>query len=384
MRDLSRRLIRHTHNSAHIITPFDSGGSSAVLRRAFAMAAPGDLRNRLMALADRGSAGHPEVFELFAHRFPKVADPASLDGELAEMAAGSHPLVSMVPEPMHSVVRDHLDVFMQMMPVDFDLRGASIGNLILTAGYLVADRSFSTVLDSFRSLACVLGEVALSSEDDLHLCAELADGSVICAQHRLTGKEAPPLVSPPARLWACRGEDDSTPARCTASDRALELIASAELICFPMGSLFSSVAANLLPEGIGRAVAANPCPKVFIPNLGHDPECPGLSVAQQAAVIMDALEADLSDKTKEAEATAGKAHKTDARRAPLDMVLADENAAYSGGLSTQAFRADGVVLVQRQLVTTRSAPLLDAELLAQALMELAEDGRMAKQTAKID
>ena len=34
---LSRRLINYTHNSIHLITPFDSGGSSAVLRKAFGM-----------------------------------------------------------------------------------------------------------------------------------------------------------------------------------------------------------------------------------------------------------------------------------------------------------------------------------------------------------
>ena len=37
LRDLSRELIRYTHNSVHLVTPFDSGGSSATLRRAFAM-----------------------------------------------------------------------------------------------------------------------------------------------------------------------------------------------------------------------------------------------------------------------------------------------------------------------------------------------------------
>ena len=275
LRDLSRRLVGLTRASAHVITPFDSGGSSAVLRRAFGMPAPGDLRNRLMALADRGHKGHPEVFELFAHRFPKVAHPGGLDAELAEMAGGAHPLVSVVPEPMRSAVREHLEVFMQMMPMDFDLRGASIGNLILTAGYLAADRNFSVVLDTFRILARVLGEVALSCEADLHLAAELADGAVVCGQHRITGKETARLASPPVRLWACRGEDDPAPAPCAASPRALKLVAGAELICFPMGSLFSSVVANLLPEGMGRAVAANPCPKVFIPNLGRDPRMPG-------------------------------------------------------------------------------------------------------------
>ena len=36
LRDTSRKLVGYTHNSIHLITPFDSGGSSAHLRRASA------------------------------------------------------------------------------------------------------------------------------------------------------------------------------------------------------------------------------------------------------------------------------------------------------------------------------------------------------------
>ena len=34
---ISRELKRYSHNSIHLVTPFDSGGSSAKLRKAFAM-----------------------------------------------------------------------------------------------------------------------------------------------------------------------------------------------------------------------------------------------------------------------------------------------------------------------------------------------------------
>ena len=45
IRDLSSVLKNYTHNSVHLITPFDSGGSSAELRRAFDIVSVGDLRN---------------------------------------------------------------------------------------------------------------------------------------------------------------------------------------------------------------------------------------------------------------------------------------------------------------------------------------------------
>ena len=51
---VAAELSRHTRNAVHVITTFDSGGSSAELRRAFDMPAVGDIRARIMALADRG------------------------------------------------------------------------------------------------------------------------------------------------------------------------------------------------------------------------------------------------------------------------------------------------------------------------------------------
>ena len=56
--DTTRFLKHLTHRSTHLLTPFDSGGSSAILRTSFDMPAVGDLRSRIMALADESLAGH--------------------------------------------------------------------------------------------------------------------------------------------------------------------------------------------------------------------------------------------------------------------------------------------------------------------------------------
>src|SRR5690606_21425971 len=100
LKKLSRTLKRYTHHSIHLITPFDSGGSSAALRRAFRMLSIGDLRNRLVALADETVHGNPEIYALFSHRFAKDADPIELGQRLERMIAGTDPLVAAVPEPM--------------------------------------------------------------------------------------------------------------------------------------------------------------------------------------------------------------------------------------------------------------------------------------------
>lgn len=355
LRETSRKLIRYTHNSIHLITPFDSGGSSAVIRNAFAMPAVGDIRNRLMALADQSVRGNPEIFELFVHRLPKTEDDATLRAELDTMAAGKHRLVRRIPDPMRKIIRNHFHQFLEAMPEDFDLRGASIGNLVLTAGYLSNRRQMDPVIYIFSKLVQVCGTVRPTINKDLHLAARLADGSVIVGQHNMTGKEVAPLASPIEDIWLSATLDDSAPVVPSIRNKLRDRIAEADLICYPLGSFYSSIIANLLPGGIGKAVAANACPKVFIPNTGHDPEAEGLSVADRIRLLKHYL-------SRSGASFDG---------AVLDFVLVDsKHGTYEGGLDKEAIRAQGVEIIDCPLITQASGPYVDAQRLSEVLCSL--------------
>lgn len=291
LRELAEVLVDYTHNSVHLITPFDSGGSSAVLRRAFAMPAVGDVRNRIMALADRTVTGNPAVFELFAHRLPKDEPQAVLAARLARLASGEDPLVRRVPDPLRKIIRMHLRFFEAARPADFDLGGASIGNCILTGGYLNYNSKLDPVIYLFMKLVEARGVVRPIVNADLHLACELADGRMVVGQHRITGKEVAPLGAPISRMWLTASLDDPTPVAVSIRNKNVALIESADTICYPYGSFFSSLLANLMPRGVAAAVAATACPKVYIPNLGHDPEQLGLTGAKQAAMLLDTLRA---------------------------------------------------------------------------------------------
>jgi len=291
LRELAEVLVEYTCNSIHCITPFDSGGSSAVLRRAFAMPAVGDIRNRIMALADRSVTGSPAVFALFAHRFPKDADQEDLVRQLNRMTQGKDPLVRRVPDPLRKIIRAHLRFFEDRRPPGCDLRGASIGNCILTGGYLNYNRRLDPVIYLFMKLVEARGVVRPIVNADLHLACALDDGRILVGQHRMTGKEEAPLTSPIRRLWLAPRLDDPRPATVRIREKTARLIESADVICYPYGSFFSSLLANLLPQGVGAAVAATSCPKIYIPNLGHDPEQLGLTAADQADMLLDTLRA---------------------------------------------------------------------------------------------
>ena len=282
LRGLSRSLTRYTHNSVHLVTPFDSGGSSAALREAFALPAVGDIRNRLAALAD--SMIPQSVLDFWEMRLPAEGDSEALRARLRAMGSAGHPCWRPLPSVMADVMRVHLGYFLERMPDDFRPQKASMGNLLLAGGYLHFQRNFTPVLSLFSRLLQVRGVVLPIVNACLHLAAELADGSVLVGQHHFCR-----LTQPVRRLYLTvhepgRTSTALTPCRPPLSATAATYLQSAGAICYPMGSFYTSVLSNLLPDGVGRAVAAARCPKIYIPNSGKDTEAQGLQHHGQGSI----------------------------------------------------------------------------------------------------
>ena len=353
----SRVMKRYTHNSIHLVTPFDSGGSSAKLRKAFAMPSIGDLRSRLIALADENITGHPEVYELFTYRFPADQAANLLLEKLELMIRGKDPLVAAISNPMRRLIRNQLGYFRNTMPDDFDLRGASTGNLILAGGYLNNHKHLDPIIFLFSKLVNVLGTVLAVVNDDLHLAADLEDGSCVAGQHRLTGKEVAPLASPVKHLFLSSDPDKPVAAKAEMRKKYVKLVQQAELICYPPGSFYTSLVASLLPAGVGSAIAATDCPKVYVPNLGQDPEQIGMTLDQSVLTLLDYLRAD-----NPAETANGKL---------LNFVLIDSKRGnYLSSLSASVMQELGIGIIDTRLISRHSAPYYDAELLVATLLSL--------------
>jgi CofD-related protein of GAK system len=317
----------------------------------------GDVRNRIMALADRSITGNPAVFELFAHRLPKDAPKPELEKRLARMIAGEDPLVRRVPDPMRKIIRTNLRFFEQRRPESFDLRGASIGNCILTGGYFNFNRQLDPVIYLFMKLVEARGVVRPVVNADLHLACALENGRVLIGQHNMTGKEAAPIESPIARMWLTASLDDPTPATVRIRDKTVALIRRADVICYPYGSFYSSLLANLLPQGVGDAVAANPCPKVYIPNLGHDPEQRGLTVAGQVQRLVSTLEAGCTRPCQRTEL--------------LRFVLVDaRNGVYDNPLDVAAIRRLGLEVLDVPLAREDNPRQADSRKVVELLLSL--------------
>lgn len=357
LNSVSQVLKSYSHNSVHMVTPFDSGGSSATLRKAFDMPSIGDLRSRLMALADETITGHPDVYELFTHRFPGDGDNRRLLVQLKAMCAGKDHLIRAVSNPMRRLIRTQLRFFLDAMPASFDLRGASIGNLILTGGYLNNHQHLDPIIFLFSKLVGVRGIVRAIVNDNLHLGADLENGSRVIGQHRLTGKERAPLTSPIKQLFLSADPDRLVPAKAQLRKKNRNLIRTAELICYPPGSFYTSLVANLLPGGVNEAIAGNDCPKVYVPNLGHDPEQVGMTLDISIKTLLRYLRGNAGSKYQV--------------RNFLNFVLVDtRNGKYPDRVSAGLLEDLGIQLIDTKLVRKSGVSRYDPELLVSALLSL--------------
>ena len=344
----SSLLTKYTHNSIHLLPPFDSGGSSAKLRKAFNMPAVGDVRARLIALADHSLEGYSHAVALASYRLPTNTPQEELKSLVEQLQSGEHPLVEATSSNVKQLIASNLREFLDQVPDDFDYRGASVGNLVITGGYLNHQHTLSHVVDQISQIVNALGIVRTTSDDDLELIATLADGTKVSGQHKITAKETHPLKQKIINL-ALSGPSSTLDAKNHA------LISNADLIVFPPGSFFSSVIANLLPKGVGNAIHANPKPKVFIPNLGVDPELHDTSLIEQVELLNQTIANDLSERKKSK---------------GIDIVLTDSSLRSDIDKTfTDYLSANHIQLIDRDLRGSHNA-LYDERKLIEALLNI--------------
>ena len=124
-----------------------------------------------------------------------------------------------------------------------------------------------------------------------------------------------------------------------------------------MGSLYSSLVANLLPKGVGHAIARASGPRVYIPNTGRDPEQYGMSVADCLEALVRYVRADAG-----ADVPIGRI---------VNLVLLDRDAShYAARVDVERLERLGVQVVSLELVTESSRPHADPLRLTEALLSL--------------
>ena len=197
-----------TNNCTAVVTVGDDGGSSGRLRKEMGILPPGDLRNCLVALADR----EPLMERIMQYRFK-----------------GDSPLA-----------------------------GHSFGNLFIAA-MAEAEGGMEAGLAATSQILNVRGKVVPSTLRDIRLKAEMTDGSII------SGESEIPKAHKRIRTMAME------PADAPATASAVEAILNADILIFGPGSLYTSVIPNLLVKGIRDAVIKSSAVKIYICNVMTQP-----------------------------------------------------------------------------------------------------------------
>jgi hypothetical protein len=173
----------------------------------------------------------------------------------------------------------------------------------------------------------------------------------------MTGKEVKPITSKVKRIYITEDRETHPASSVKAGEKVTSLISKAELICYPMGSFYSSIIANLLVGGIGKAISKNGSPKVYVPSTGLDPECLGHTIMDQVETLI----AYASQGQPEIKATD-----------VLSYIVIDQiNGQYVGKLDRKRLAQLNIEVIDCELVSRKSTPNIDENLLLPVLLSLA-------------
>jgi uncharacterized cofD-like protein len=194
-----------------VVTVADSGGSTGRLRRDYNIPAPGDIRNCIVALAEREDL----LKDLFQYRFE--------EGEL---------------------------------------KGHAFGNIFLTALTKITGNFLDAVRYSCKVLSTA-GEILPSTVESVHLVAQFEDGEVVKGEDKIPeyAKKHRKRIK---KIWL-------DPAGVKAPIDTVEAILNADFILIGPGSFYTSIVPNFLIKDIAEAYKNSKAKKVFIVNAMTQP-----------------------------------------------------------------------------------------------------------------
>ncbi len=208
---LLRGIKQVTKNVTAIVTVADDGGGSGVLREDLGMLPPGDIRNCILALANR----EPILMELMQYRFTEGM-----------------------------------------------LKGQSFGNLMLAALVGISE-NFEEAVKKINDIFAVTGQVLPVTTEDVTLRAILNSGQVVDGESNI-----------PKAVLASGSKINRIELRPTVPQPTAEVILAienADLILMGPGSLYTSIMPNLLVDGVADAIRKSSAIKVYIANLMSQP-----------------------------------------------------------------------------------------------------------------
>lgn len=196
-------LKKHDVDITAVVTMFDSGGSTGILRDELGVLPAGDVRQALVALSNTSQ----ELRDLFLYRF----DAGGLEGH-------------------------------------------NFGNLFLGALEKTTG-SFKDALTQASQILNIKGEIEPATFEDTQLIIEKSDGTVLHGEGLIDSS----VIQPYKKLLLSRSTK--------ANAEAVKAIMEADIVVINPGNFFCSILPNILITEIADALKKSKARKVFISNL---------------------------------------------------------------------------------------------------------------------
>lgn len=222
-----------------VVEVTDSGSSTGIIRRHFGVPAPGDIRSALARLAE--------------------------------------------PSERIAPLRDLIEYRFRALPGS-DLDGMAFGNILL-AGLTLQLGDFHQAVLTMGEILGVRGSVLPVANENIRLCAELDDGTIVRGEYEVRGRGKPPI----RRLFLDGPEAALLPD-------AREAILQADLILLGPGAFYTSLLPCLIVPGVPEALAASNAYRVMIANntttLGQTEH---MSFGDQMRTVLEIIGPDALD-----------------------------------------------------------------------------------------
>ena len=145
---------------------------------------------------------------------------------------------------------------------DGKLKSICFGDIYLLAmKELFGD--FAKSIEQSKNVLNISGKVLPVTLDEINICAELDDGTVIESKEKIPEIVAD-RVSKINRIFI-------NPSNCVPAPGVLDAIKRADAIIIGPGSLYTNVIPNLLVKGVAKAIKENKGFKIYISNIMTEP-----------------------------------------------------------------------------------------------------------------
>ena len=140
--------------------------------------------------------------------------------------------------------------------------------------------NFSEAVEKSKNVLNIVGRVLPVTMDEMKICAELADGTIIEDRDKIA-ETVFDKVSRIERIFI-------NPTNCTPAPGVLEAIKNADAIIIGPGSLYTNVIPNLLVKNVSKAIRESKGIKIYVSNIMTEPgQTDNYSLSQHIKAIID-------------------------------------------------------------------------------------------------